>query len=131
MSMLDVWIVCTPAQWAAIEAVIPESSRYCYENSITGFWRQPVFNVLGTEAEIAPIVTALGSPPAYAWTQGDGLDSLNPWPTDPTAVLALMADHADGTAPTLDNPNWGHVFLGQSDRVFAGDFSSDFGGDFY
>jgi len=140
MTLLDCWIVIGSAAWTAIAAQVPPGSRYCYSQAITGFWKQSVYNVLGTQAEIQPLLDLLGNPTCYAWMQGDGLDSLDQWPTDPSGVLALMKDHVEydasgnviGTTPaTLDAPNWGHVFLGQAERIFAGDFSNQFSPEFF
>jgi len=135
MTLLDCWIVIDGAAWDAIADQVPPGSRYCYSQAITGFWQQPVYNVLGTQDEIQPLLDLLGNPTCYAWMQGDGLDSLDQRPTNPSGVLALMKDHVTydangnvtGTTPaSIDSPNWGHVFLGQAGRVFAGAFSSGF-----
>ena len=142
--MIDAWIYALPAQW---EALSTEESpfSYCHSQAVTGYWKTfpggyEVYNVVGSEAEIQAIIDVLADVPhVYAWTQGDGKDSLSVWPTDPANLLAVMKDHVTydengnvtGTTPaTLEAPNWGHCFLGQADRIFAGDFSTDFSGDF-
>jgi len=35
-------------------------------------------------------------------------------------------DVVSTTPATIENPNWGHVFLGQSERIFAGGFTNGF-----
>jgi hypothetical protein len=120
--------------------VPPEPWHKVYQQAVTGFWKVDVYNVIGDIADIQALVTELGDPPAYAWTQGDGLDSLDILPTDPDAILALMKDHvtysddgseASRTPATFENPNWGHAFLGQRPRVFAGEFSDEFSEEFF
>lgn len=142
--MIDAWIYALPAQWDALGGDESPFS-YCHSQAVTGYWKTfpggyEVYNVVGSEAEIQAIIDALADTPhVYAWTQGDGMDSLSAWPTDPENILAVMKDHVTydengdvtGTTPaTLENPNWGHCFLGQKDRIFAGLFNTDFSGDF-
>jgi hypothetical protein len=72
----------------------------------------------------------------YGWTQGNGLDNdgtnLGDYVTDPQGVLDIMLDHPDGGgAPTFTNPNWGHLFASQKERVFAGQFSLEFSREFF
>jgi len=148
----DTWIICTPSTWDAIaplEGETPPVWAYTYDNAVTGFWKssgsREVYNVIGGTEAIQALIDALeahtaGSVAAsYSWEQGPATDSLDFWPTDPTEVLALMKDHVtydqDGnptgsTPPTIENPNWAHVFLGQSPRIFAGEFSNEFTGEF-
>ena len=140
----DTWIYAKPGEWGALSNEEAPFS-YAHSNAITGNWKTftggyEVYNVLGTQEQIQEILDALGDV-AYvtSWNQGTGTDSLAQWPTDPSKILAVMKDHVtyneDGTVAsttpaTLDNPNWGHVFFGQSERIFAGDFTTDFNGDF-
>lgn len=148
MSALDCWIYAKPTEWNALitgtgEDVVPFS--YTHNSAVTGYWNTftggyEVYNVTGTEAQVQAILDALTDVAnAYAWGQGDGFDSLEAWPTDPANILAVMKDHItyneDGTVATttpasLTNPNWGHVFFGQSTRIFAGAFSKAFSGAF-
>ena len=142
MSKYDVLIYAKPAEWDAIESPF----NHAYANAQTGYWKDfgiyQVYNVIGTKEQIQQILAELTDVArVYAWTQGSGMDDLDDWPTDPTDLLAVMKDHVtydeNGdptyTPATLENPNWQHVFQGQqwTDRVFAGEFSNDFSGDFF
>lgn len=143
MSLLDTWVYVKPSEWAALSANEPFS--YTHSNAITGHWKSfgeyEVYNVVGTQAQVQEILDALTDVAhVYAWGQGDGLDNLNEWPTDPTNILAVMKDHVtydengnvtSTTPATTDSPQWGHIFLGQQERIFAGEFGTDFSGDFY
>ena len=139
MSALEAWIYCKPAAWNSLEpGSIKESWHYPYRNAVTGFWKSytggfEVYNVIGSEVSIQDLIDEIA--PAdiahiFSWVQGTGNDDLDVWPTDPTEILAVMQDHPGPVAPTLENPNWGHVFLGQKTRIFSGSFNSDFNGDF-
>jgi hypothetical protein len=137
--MLDVWILADPTEFAAL-ATEESPFSYTHSQAITGYWATDVFNVVGLESQVQEIIDALPTTPVvYAWRQGDGTDSLDVWPTDPAPILALMKDHVTydsegvqtGTTPaTQENPNWGHVFYGQSTRIFAGAFDKSFSGAF-
>ena len=79
-------------------------------------------------------------PHVFSWTQGDGLDSLEANQTLPDEVLAVMRDHVtydengdvvSTTPATFENPNWGHVFFGQQERIFAGEYSDDFAQEYF
>ena len=145
MTHYDAWLYCKPLEWDAL-ATQEAPFSFTHSSAITGYWNPypggfEVYNVVGSQADIQAIIDALPTPPAqvYAWGQGEGFDSLDQWPTDPTEILAVMKDHitydGDGnptgsTPATLAAPNWGHVFFGQSQRVFAGLFTNDFNGDF-
>lgn len=123
--LLDVWIYALPSEW---DALILDTA--VYTGAVTGYWNSfgayEVYNTVGEPEEIQGLLDELTDVArVYAWSQGDGVDSLNPWPTDPNDILAVMQD-IDGTPATFENPNWGHVFFGQTQRVFAGDFSNDF-----
>lgn len=151
--MIDTWIYCTPAAWAAIGHVGDEVDPYPseswvkpYRQAITGFWKTwdtdyEVYNTIGSEASIQALVDELGPGVArtFGWTQGPGTDSLDEFTTLPDDVLAVMRDFIDydgdgnpigSTPPTVANPNWGHLFLGQSERIFAGEFSNEFTGEY-
>jgi hypothetical protein len=143
MASLDTWIYALPAEWDALGT--PEAPfSYVYSNAITGYWNDfgayTVYNVVGEEAAIQDILDALSDvAEVYAWGQGTGFDSEAVWPTDPTNILAVMKDHitydefgvpTGSTPATEENPNWGHVFFGQSERIFAGTFSAAFSGAF-
>ena len=141
--MKDAWIYAKPAEWDAL-ATEEAPFNSVHSQAITGFWKSfgayEVYNVVGSEADIQAIVDALTDVAhVYAWEQGQGVDSLDVWPTDPTDILAVMKDHVTydengdvtGTTPaTTEAPNWGHFFLGQTGRIFAGAFNTDFSGDF-
>lgn len=140
--LLDVWIVVESDDWAAItpqEGDPYETWHSAYRSAVTGYWAQSVYNVVGVISEIGALIRALGNPVAYAWEQGTGIDSQEVWPTDPSEILLLMKEHSvvdeegevTGVTPaTIDHPNWGHVFLGQANRRFAGSFSNGFSGGF-
>ena len=147
---LDAWIYAKPAEWEALSSGTLEGGDLVifsrvHAQAITGFWKSfpggfEIYNVLGTQEEIQEIIDALPSTTiVYAWTQGNGADSLDsPWAIDsPANILAVMRDNTihDGTdwqtvPATEENPNWGHMFYGQIDRIFAGDFNEDFSEDF-
>ena len=146
MSNYDVLIYAKPAEWAALVNEEAPSFNHAYDNAQTGYWKPfgeyEVYNVMGTREQVQAILAALTDVArVYAWGQGTGLDDLDTWPTDPTDLLAVMKDHVTYdeqdtpvyTPATLANPNWRHVFQGQqwTDRVFAGEFNSDFNGDFF
>ena len=137
--MIDAWILAVPSEWDALGEF-----SYTHSQAITGYWLPSglteVYNVVGTEAEIQAIIDALTTTPiTYSWVQGTGNDNLEVWPTDPLPILALMKDHitydengvpTGSTPATQANPNWGHVFFGQSTRIFAGTFSAAYSGAF-
>ena len=145
--MLDTWIYAKPADWAAID---PEDKpyRYAYDQAITGYWKAytggyEVYNLIAPADQIAALVEDLGDVAhTFCWHQGNGLDALDPseYQTIPDEVLAVMADHVtydengdvvSTEAATREIPNWGHQFLGQKERIFAGDFDpDDFEGDY-
>lgn len=151
--LFDVWIITTASSWDAIAPKEDDAEQiwhYTYRSAITGFWKsagsREVYNVIGSQEQVQDLLTALEAAEAgsvsatYAWIQGPALDSLDYWPTDPTEVLALMKDHViynedgsiDTTTPaTIENPNWGHIFLGQGERIFAGEFDESFGEEFF
>lgn len=151
--MIDTWIYAKPFAW---DAIAPDEDdpiqewHHIYADAATGHWLPcggyDVHNVLGSAEQIAAIVATLravdpnGVSNVFAWTQGTGVDSIDPYPTVPADVLAAMRPHVtygeDGevvssTPATLDRPNWGHVFFGQSERVFAGEFSDEFSEEFF
>lgn len=149
--ILETWLYVKPAAWAAAAPVAEPATKeiwhYPYKNAKTGFWNPyltdyAVYNVIGLQTAIQALIDELdplGIVDAFAWIQGPGFDSLDQWPTDPTKILAVMKDHVTydedgiptGSIPaTQANPNWGHVFLGQYTRIFAGDFNNDFNQDF-
>jgi hypothetical protein len=73
------------------------------------------------------------------WTQSNGFDNLYAqdsesnvigYPTVPQHLLDVMKDHPNAVPATFDNPNFGHSFSGQKERIFAGEFSNEFTGDF-
>ena len=131
---IDAWILALPSEWDSLG-----DFSYTHSQAITGYWKSSgsheVYNVVGSEADIQLILDELPSTDTiYSWVQGPGYDNLEQWPIDPAPILALMADRFDGSGnpipATLENPNWGHVFFGQSDRIFAGTFSAAFSGAF-
>jgi hypothetical protein len=126
MTIYDAWIVCTPSQWDSIKNLLSPSAKSCYNDAITGFWKTSVYNVLGTRDQILEIRETLGSPPVYAWHQGDAHSDKEIFPVNSDAIIALMVEPA-----SVENPNWGHCFFGQGDRYFAGDFSTEYDGSFY
>ncbi len=139
----EAWLYIKPAAWAAIdpgpEPETKEIWHYLYRNAKSGFWNDftggfRVYNVpASNQVQIQALIDQFNPADVarvYAWIQGPGYDDLDAWPTDPTDILAVMKDHPGPVPPTLENPNWGHVFFGQSERIFAGDFSNDFNGDF-
>lgn len=140
MSTLEAWIVMNKAAldvlWTNAHVENPPSSLVLITNGVRGYWRDitpdDVVNVIGTEQEIDDFVAIYGAviTAVYSWTQGDGLDNLDAYQTVPPGVLAVMKDHEGAIPPTFSNPNWGHVFLGQEERIFAGQFSDEFTEEF-
>jgi len=150
--MLDTWIYCKPLAWEAIDPGVDEPwphvnlSRYNYEAAVTGLWDAypggyEVYNALITEQDLAALTALLGSDMAhvFAWVQGPGVDNVGPGETVPAEVLAVMPDHITydaggtptGTTPaTYAAPNWRHLFFGQNQRIFAGQFSNHFSEQF-
>lgn len=150
-NLLDVWIYALPAEWDVLEYVpdyenppIPEdplsdAARYVYNTNVTGFWKDfgayRVYNIIGMQAQIEEILSNLTDVHAvYGWVQENGADDFDYEPL-PADVLSIMKDHIiyDGngsivsqTPPSYSNPNWGHVFYGQEERIFAGGFSKGF-----
>lgn len=123
---------------------IPDNVRLLTQ-AVRGFWKDSgqyeVVNVIddGTlDQFMLDHAADIGG--RYDWVQGNGLDALDTgYPTVPNEVLALMKDHVEydengdvvSTTPaTLENPNFGHVFLGQKPRIFAGAFTNGFSGEF-
>ena len=122
------------------ETPIPADVRILNQ-AVRGFWKDSgsyeVVNVIddGTLDQFmidhAAVISA-----RYDWIQGPGVDALDTGhPTVPNEVLTLMKDHVtydengdvvSTTPATESNPNWGHVFLGQSERIFAGAFTNGF-----
>jgi hypothetical protein len=121
---------------------------------VRGFWKDlpdsgsdyEVVNVVSDD--IQPILDFEAANAAdifaiYGWTQGNGLDNDGTeggFETIPQGVLDVMKDHVvydengdvvSTTPATFDNPNWGHVFLGQTERDFAGQFSLEFSREFF
>lgn len=137
---LEAWIIMDKVildqLWIAAHTGNPPSSLILITNGIRGFWRDitpdDVVNVIGTEQEIDDFVAIYGADitDVYSWIQGDGLDNLETYQTVPPGVLDVMRDHPGAIAPTFSNPNWGHVFLGQEERIFAGQFSDEFTEEF-
>lgn len=149
MALQDTMLYVKPAAWEALDVEPwPHEgfSQYTYSQAKTGFWKSypggyEVYNLLCSESELEAIQTALGADLAHSftWIQGAGLDSPVA-ETIPDEVLAVMRDHitydVDGnqtgsTPATYDNPNWGHVFVDQEQRVFAGEFSTEFTEEFF
>jgi len=141
--LVDVWIFAKPAEWDALYTITPGPDgdvsipfSYTHANAVTGYWKTfpggyEVYNVIGEPAEVQELLDELTDVAhVYSWLQGEAVDNLEAWPTDPTNVLAVMQDHEGGAPATLENPNWGHWFLGQTGRIFAGEFSTDFSGEY-
>lgn len=161
MSNLDSWILIPKtlldtlwdqAHPADPAATIPDNVKLL-SRGVRGFWKDSgsdeVVNLLAPKEELDQFMLDHGLTTRYDWTQGNGLDALDSgYPTVPAEVLALMKDHpgeiiSSGELPsddivygppipaTLENPDFGHSFFGQKDRIFAGDFDNDFDEDFF
>lgn len=150
--VLDTWLYVTPANWAAIapgaEDPVQPWHRVYHQATFIGsdYWKQwqgthNVYNPGGLRSEIDALETALGAAVArrFDWHQGNGMDEKYTHPTIPADVLAVMKDHqeydVDGNplppvAATYAKPNWGHVFLGQTERIFAGETTDEFSDEF-
>lgn len=152
MSLKDVWIYALPAEWEALGTDDGEGGvtpfSYAWSQAVTGYWLSSgpyeVYNVQATLNQVDEIVGALTDVQhVFAWDYaggyGTGLDSYDAYPTDPAPILAVMKPHItydengdviDTTPATFENPNWGHVFAGQGQRIFAGDFSDEFSAEY-
>ena len=141
--MLDTWMYIKPAAWEAYMAprlVEGGPASYAEKNVITGYWLPyltdyQVYNaVFFDRAEIDAIAAAIG--PDFLgydmWTQGSGVGVFEDTIGQPlpARVLEVQTPHGDGTLPTYETPNFGHVFLGQTDRVFARSFTNEFSEEF-
>ena len=147
MSLKGAWIFAIPAEWEAL-GTPEEPFSYAWSQAVTGYWLPSglyeVYNVQATTEGIDEIVQALTDVKhVYAWDyaggSGTGYDSYDVWPTDPAPILAVMKPHVvyvengdvvSTTPATFENPNWGHVFFGQGERIFAGDYSDNYNGDY-
>ncbi len=137
---LDAWILMNKtllnSLWDIAKGGSPPPDLRLLTDGVRGFWKDSgtneVVNVLGTQEEIDAFNATYGADIAviYAWDQGPGFDNLVAYQTDPQGVLDLMKDHPNGDPATFENPNWGHVFLGQAERIFAGEFSDEFTQEF-
>lgn len=143
--MLDVWIYALPAQWDALGTEEAPFS-YAWQNAVTGYWLSSgayeVYNVQAPQADVDAIVNALTDVQhTFAWVYAasgpTGYDNYDAYPTDPAPILAVMKPHitydengneTGSTPATFENPNWGHVFFGQGERIFAGTFDEAFSG---
>jgi len=135
-----------------LNSLWPDRNGTALDQGVRGYWKDlpdggdiyEVVNVID-DGTLDQFLTDNASDifAVYGWTQGNGLDNSIPadgYPTEPQGVLDVMNDHIvydeDGnvvstTPATFDNPNWGHVFLGQSERVFAGEYSLEFSEEYF
>ena len=135
MNTIDAWIIM---ETNALDTVFTnhKANGGFLNQGIRGYWKEvngyEVCNVLCNKSDLDAFVAAHAADISvvYGWSQGDGLDSFDA-PTVPQGVLDVMQDHPDGSPAIFENPNFGHMFLGQKDRIFAGEFSTDFNEDFY
>lgn len=142
--MIESWIVIKKT---ALDSLWADPARgvTVLGQAVRGFWKDSgtdeVVNVIDDGSlDQFMIDHASDISARYDWVQGDGLDALDTgYETIPNEVIALMKDHivydengdvVSTTPATFDTPNWGHVFLGQKERIFAGEFSDEFTGDF-
>jgi hypothetical protein len=138
MTLNDVWILALPAEWDVL-GTENTPFNYTWSQAKTGYWLTAVggfevYNVQGPIDQVNAIVAALPSTldtDVYAWDYAasgpTGFDSYDTaYPTDPAPILAVMKQHPNGDPATFENPNWGHSFLGQGERIFAGNYSDDF-----
>lgn len=127
---------------------IPDNALMLASGAVRGFWKDitdsaivyETVNVIKSADDIEEFNTTHAADilAIYGWSQGSGLDNdipENGYPTVPQGVLDVMKDHIiedePPIPPTFDNPNWGHVFVGQKQRVFAGEFSLEFSEEFF
>jgi hypothetical protein len=151
MTLNDVWIYALPVEWDALGT--PEFPfNYTWGQARTGYWLTAVggfevYNVQGPIDQVNAIVAALPSTAdtdVYAWDYAasgpTGFDSYDTaYPTDPAPILAVMKPHITydefgvptETPATFENPNWGHSFLGQGERIFAGQFPDEFSTEYF
>lgn len=123
---------------------IPDNVKILNQG-VRGFWKDigsdECVNTLATQAELDQfqIDHAADVNIIYGWVQGPGYDNLDAFETVPQGVLDLMKDHIEydsggntiGSTPAaFANPNWAHLFLGQSERIFAGAVTNGFNGGF-
>lgn len=125
-------IAVQPAAWDAIapgEGVAKEIWHYAYRNAV--WLNKPplaggfeLVNVIGNATQLQTLVDQFNPADVQwnmAWESVAGFDSLDFWPTDPATLTTDV-----GATPS----DIGHRFAGQRDRIYAGDFSSDFSEDF-
>jgi hypothetical protein len=145
----EAWIAVRPAGATRIRnkqfGTLSEAAQDVMDSAVTGFWDDPlpavIYNVVGSPEAIQELIDDLGVQVSSVdgWIQGNGLDDFDDWPTVPSRILSFMKDHIEydnngnpvGSTPaTYENPNWGHVFLGQSPslKIFAGGFDEGFSG---
>ena len=147
--MIDTWIQCLPAVFSAVQSQDPAPKLAAQAQ--TGYWGTftggfEVYNVVGTSAEVVELTDALEAHTegsvnkVFSWVFQNGADNIGENETIPADILSVMKDHktydANGnetssTPPTFTTPNWGHTFFGQLDRIFAGEFNTDFSEDFH
>ena len=145
MNIIDTLVLIPAAQFDTLwlqahpeeEQEIPENIKVLNQG-VRGFWKdhvdgRVVVNLLADKATLDQFMINHSLTTRYDWSQGNGYDSLDSgYPTIPAEVLALMEDYsANPPIPaTFENPNFGCMFFGQKERIFAGDFSSDFSEDY-
>ena len=147
--LVDAWIYALPSEWDAMAFTpsvespqadtLSEFTRYVYDNAVSGWWNDyglyRVYNVLADDLALAELVSNLTDVYAvYGWVQANGADSFD-YQTVPADILAVMKDHivydrngdvVSQTPADYENPNWGHIFYGQKERIFAGAFNNGF-----
>lgn len=103
-------------------------------DGVRGFWKDispnEIVNIIGSFDEVILFYNTYLSDiiSMDSWYQGPALDAIEeelPL-TDPQRILSFMPNHLNGDPPTIENPNWVHVFAGQPPdlKVFAGAFST-------
>lgn len=151
--MLDVEIMAKSDAWDTLDPD-PDWAKPV-NNAIHGDYFKmfdvdyTVYNTLATKDQLDNIVAALGPTNVASvntWFFETGFDNIdnysetpevtyeNPYITKPDDVVAVMQPHIehdeDGNVvssepATFENPNLGHLFYGQSNRVIAGEFNPE------
>lgn len=138
----DVWVYANSAAWEALDPSTDNVDEYVYNNAITGYWNDDssgftLYNVRATAAQVSEFSTALGADfrIAQIWQQGTGKaardEDIAAYRTVEAEILDVMKELSPGVPATRNDPNWGHVFFGQIERDFAGNFSNAFSKEFY
>ena len=129
MNYIDCWVVIKKSVLNSIFTTEPFQGVRGYWKDITvGGVVYECCNVLALKPDLDAFMATYAADihAVYGWVQGTGLGTQDV-PTIQQGVLDLLLTPpaADGTT------SWGHIFFGQTERQFCGNFSTDFNKDFF